>query len=431
MAFEFKLPDLGEGLTEGEIVKWLVKVGDSIEEGQAFVQLETDKAVVEIPSPRKGTVLKLGAVEGQTVQVGQVLIVIGEPGEKLEAPPNPKKEAKARPSVGVVGELEEAPEEPEERAAQRLSPLKPIPPPPAKPAQILAVPMVRKLASDLKVDLQTVKGTGPQGRITKEDVLKASKAKKVPPKEIPAKEVKETPTSDAHGVVERVPLRGLRRTIAQAMVKSKSTIPHAAGIDEADITQLVALKARAKERAAQKKIRLTFLPFAMKALVAALQEHPYLNASLDDEKGEIILKKYYHIGIAVDTKDGLMVPVVKNVREKNIFQLAAELEGLSEKARSRTIDLADLRGGTFTITNFGAMGGIFGFPIIHHPEVAILGMGKIYDKPIVVDGKIEIRKVLPLSLSFDHRVVDGAEAVRFMNTVIQLLEDPGLILLEE
>ncbi len=431
MAFEFKLPDLGEGLTEGEIVKWMVKVGDSIEEGQAFVQFETDKAIVEIPSPRKGIVLKLGAAEGETVQVGQVLIVIGEPGETVEAAPKPKKEAKARPSVGVVGELEEAPEEPEERPAQRLVPVKPIPPPPAKPAQILAVPMVRKLASDLKVDLQTVKGTGPQGRITKEDVLKVSQAKKVPAKEIPAKEVKETPTSDAHGVVERVALRGLRRTIAQAMVKSKSTIPHAAGIDEADVTQLLTLRARAKERAAQKKIHLTILPFVIKAVAAALEEHPYLNASLDDGSGEIILKKYYNIGVAVDTKDGLMVPVVKNVKGKNIFQLATELTELSDKARARTIDLADLKGGTFTITNFGAMGGLYGFPIIHHPEVAILGMGKIFEKPVVKDGKIEIRKVLPLSLSFDHRVVDGAEAVRFMNTVIEFLEDPGLILMEE
>jgi len=431
MAFEFKLPDLGEGLTEGEIVKWLVKVGDSIEEGQSFVQVETDKAVIDIPSPKKGVVLKLGAAEGETVQVGRVIIVIGEPGETVEAAPKPRKEAKARPSVGVVGELEEAPEEPEQRVVQKLAPVKPIPPPPAKPAQILAVPMVRKLASDLRVDLQMVKGTGPQGRITKEDVLKASKAKKAPAKEVPAKEVKETPTSDAHGVVERVPLRGLRRTIAQAMVKSKSTIPHAAGIDEADITQLVALKARAKERAVQKKIRLTFLPFVMKSLVAALQEHPYLNASLDDEKGEIILKKYYNIGVAVDTKDGLMVPVVKNVKGKNIFHLATELTELSDKARARSIDLADLKGGTFTITNFGAMGGLYGFPIIHHPEVAILGMGKIFEKPVVKEGKIEIRKVLPLSLSFDHRVVDGAEAVRFMNTVIQLLEDPGLILMEE
>jgi pyruvate dehydrogenase E2 component (dihydrolipoamide acetyltransferase) len=430
MAFEFKLPDLGEGLTEGEIVKWLVKVGDSIEEGQAFVQLETDKAVVEIPSPRKGIVLKLGAAEGSTVQVGQVLIVIGEPGEKLEAPPKPvkkpeKEEARPRPSVGVVGELEEAEEEIEEKV-----PPKPAPAPPMERAEILAVPMVRKLAADLKIDLRTIKGSGPQGRITKEDVLKEAKEKRPPEKLAPPKEGKEL-RKDAYGSVERIPLRGMRKTIALSMAKSKSTIPHAAGIDEADMTELLALRAKAKERAAQKKIHLTVLPFVIKAVVAALEEHPYLNASLDDGNGEILLKKYYNIGVAVDTKDGLMVPVVKNVKGKNIFQLATELTDLSDKARARTIDLADLKGGTFTLTNFGAMGGLYGFPIIHHPEVAILGMGKIYEKPIVVDGKIEVRKVLPLSLSFDHRVVDGAEAVRFMNTVIQLLEDPGLILLEE
>lgn len=430
MAFEFKLPDLGEGLTEGEIVKWLVKVGDSIEEGQNFVQLETDKAVVDIPSPRKGTVLKLGAAEGETVQVGQVLIVIGEPGEKPEAPPRPKKkpekeEARPRPSVGVVGELEEAPEEIEEKAPPR-----PAAPPAMARAEILAVPMVRKLAADMKIDLRTVRGSGPQGRITKDDVLKAAKEKKAPEKEAPPKEVKEL-RKDAYGSVERIPLRGLRKTIAQSMAKSKSIIPHAAGIDEADVTQLLTLKARAKERAAQRKIHLTILPFVIKAVAAALEEHPYLNASLDDGSGEILLKKYYNIGIAVDTKDGLIVPVVKNVKGKNVFQLATELTELSDKARARTIDLADLKGGTFTLTNFGAMGGLYGFPIIHHPEVGILGMGKIFEKPVVKEGKIEIRKVLPLSLSFDHRVVDGAEAVRFMNTVIQFLEDPGLILLEE
>jgi len=481
MAFEFKMPDLGEGLTEGEIVKWLVKEGDSVEEGQIFVQVETDKAVVDIPSPKKGVVLKLGAAEGETVQVGRVIIVIGEPGEKAEAVTKPTEETKTRPSaaekpkaapkkeeeakprpvaeekpeaptkkgeeahpsVGVVGQLEEAPEEeeapkeketPEAKEGERKvkpSPPKTIPAPPPKEAEILAVPMVRKLASDLKVDLRTVKGTGPQGRITKEDVVKAAKEKKPPEKEIPGKAAKEQPTADAYGVVERLPLRGMRRTIAQAMMKSKSTIPHAVNIDEADITQLLSLKAKAKERAAQKNIHLTILPFVMKAVIIALQEHPYLNASLDDEKGEVVLKKYYNIGLAVDTKDGLMVPVVKNVRGKNLFQLASELAALSEKARSRTIELADLKGGTFTITNYGAMGGIYGFPIIHHPEVAILGMGKILDKPVVVEGKIEIRKVLPLSLSFDHRVVDGAESIRFMNTVIDLLQDPGLILMEE
>jgi pyruvate dehydrogenase E2 component (dihydrolipoamide acetyltransferase) len=424
MAYEFKLPDLGEGLTEGEIVKWLVKAGDPIEEGQVFVQVETDKAVIEIPSPKKGIVLSLGAAEGETVQVGAVIIVIGERGEIIPAEGKPSTE-KPRPSVGVVGELEEAPEEKEGR--------KPEPPHKMLEAQerpVLAVPMVRRMARDLGVEIQTLIGTGPKGRITKEDVRKAAE-EQGRKSAAPAPAGKAAGKSDSYGYVERVPLRGMRKTIAQAMVKSKTTIPHAAGIDEADITQLAALKARAKERAAQKKIHLTFLPFVMKAIVAALQEHPYLNASLDDGSSEIILKKYYNLGVAVDTKDGLMVPVVKDVRAKNIFQLAQELADLSEKARSRTIDLADLKGGTFTITNFGAMGGIFGFPIIHHPEVAILGLGRIMEKPLAMDGKIELRKVLPLSLSFDHRVVDGAEAVRFMNTVIELLEDPGMILLEE
>lgn len=430
MAFEFKLPDLGEGLTEGEIVKWLVKVGDPVEEGQIFVQVETDKAVIDLPSPRKGVVLKLSAAEGETVQVGRVIIVIGEPGEKLEPLPKPE-EAKVRPSVGVVGELEEAPEEEEVKRPVEKAPAKPVLAPPLERGEILAVPMVRKLASDLKIDLRTIRGTGPQGRITKEDVQRAAREKKPPEKEIPEKAIKAARKYDLYGFIERVQLRGMRKTIAQAMVKSKSTIPHAADLDEADVTQLLALKAKAKERAAQKKIHLTILPFVIKAVVAALEEHPYVNASVDDENGEIILKKYYSIGIAVDTKDGLMVPVVKNAKGKNIFHLAAELTELSDKARNRTIDLADLKGGTFTITNFGAMGGIYGFPVIHHPEVAILGMGKIMEKPIVVDGKIEVRRILPLSLSFDHRVVDGAEAIRFMNTVIELLQDPGLILLEE
>jgi pyruvate dehydrogenase E2 component (dihydrolipoamide acetyltransferase) len=427
MAFEFRLPDLGEGLTEGEIVKWLVKAGDPIAEGQVFVQVETDKAVIEIPSPKKGIVLKLGAAEGDTVQVGSVIVVIGEPGEEIPAAGKPAAE-KTRPSVGVVGELEEAPEEEEIRKIGA-----PAKEPSSVKGPVLAVPMVRRLARDLGIDLQTLHGSGPQGRITKEDVQKAAGERDRKPAEAkkPGKPFKAEAKSDSYGYVERVQLRGMRRTIAQAMSRSKATIPHAAGIDEADITRLTALKARSKERAERKKIHLTFLPFIMKAVVAALQEHPYLNSSLDDASSEIILKKYYNIGVAVDTKDGLMVPVVKDVRSKNIFQLAQELADLSAKARARTIDLTDLKGGTFTLTNFGAMGGIFGFPIIHHPEVAILGMGKILEKPLVIEGKIEIRKVLPLSLSFDHRVVDGAEAVRFMNTVIELLEDPGLILMEE
>jgi pyruvate dehydrogenase E2 component (dihydrolipoamide acetyltransferase) len=425
MAFEFKLPDLAEGLTEGEIVKWLVKVGDAVAEGQAFVQVETDKAVIDIPAPRKGTVLKLGAREGETVQVGQVIAVFAEPGKAEVAPAGEKAPGRPR-SVGVVGELEEAPEEKEMET--KPEPLGAAGPPGAG-RKFLAVPMVRRLARDLGVDLGTVKGSGPAGRITKEDIQRAAAGKAPERKEAPA--VPGAPKMEIYGEVERVQLRGVRKSIARSMALSKSKIPHALGIDEADVTRLMALKEKAKERAAQKKIHLTLLPFVIKVVTAALEEHPYLNSSFDEEHEEILLKKFYNIGIAVDTKDGLMVPVVKNVKGKNIFHLAQELAELSEKARSRTIDLADLKGGTFTITNYGAFGGIYGFPVIRYPEAAILGMGKFQEKPVVVDGQIEVRKMLPLSLSFDHRVADGAEAIRFLKRTIELLEDPGLILLEE
>jgi pyruvate dehydrogenase E2 component (dihydrolipoamide acetyltransferase) len=293
--------------------------------------------------------------------------------------------------------------------------------------EIMATPAVRKLARELKVDLGTWTGAGPNGRITKEDVQKASEKVEEKP---PTVAVKAARKYDMYGYVERVPLRGMRKTIARAMAKSKATAAHVTAMDEADITALVELRQKEKEKAAKRGIRLTYIPFVIKAVVAALEEHPHLNASLDDESGEIILKRYFNVGLAVDTPDGLMVPVVKNAKEKSIFKLAEELVELSEKARSRTIDLADLKGGTFTITNYGSVGGTYGSPIINWPEVAILGLGKIMDKPVVIDGQIEIRKVLYLSLSFDHRVIDGAEAARFMNTVIDHLEDPDLILLE-
>jgi pyruvate dehydrogenase E2 component (dihydrolipoamide acetyltransferase) len=425
MAFEFKLPDLGEGLTEGEIVQWLVKEGDSIEEGQVFVKVETDKAVLEIPSPHKGTVLRIGAAEGQTVQVGQVILVIGEEGEKPSPGAKPE-EVEKRPSVGVVGVLEEASEEAE--AEEKGAPAEAMPGPPAGGAKVLAMPAVRKLAKELKLDLTTVKGSGPGGHITKEDVQKAPEKKEEKPPEGAA--VKAARKYDMYGYVERIPLRGMRKTIARAMVRSKYTAPHVTAMDEADVTRLVALREREKERASAKGIHLTYLPFVIKAVVAGLEEHPYVNATLDDENEEIILKKYFNIGVAVDTEDGLMVPVVKNAKEKSILQLADELTKLSEKARSRTIDLADLKGGTFTITNYGAVGGIYGSPIINYPEVAVLGLGRIQEKPVVVERRIEVRTMLPLSLSFDHRVVDGAEAARFLNTVIDHLEDPDLILLE-
>jgi pyruvate dehydrogenase E2 component (dihydrolipoamide acetyltransferase) len=417
MPYEFKFPDIGEGLTEGEIVRWLVKEGDEIKEGQPLVEVETDKALAEIPSPRTGLILKLLAKEKEIVKVGQVIVIFGEKGESLAAPPPKPK------SVGVVGELEEAPEEaPAVKGRAEVVKLALVSP------HAMATPAVRALARELGVDIDKVKGSGPEGRVLEKDVRQASEAKEKPVEEVkkPAKARK----YDLYGYVDHIPLRGVRRSIAKAMVKSKYTAPHVTTMDEADVTELWKIREKEKKAAEKKGVKLTILPFIIKAVIAGLVEHPYLNATLDDENEDIILKKYYNIGMATDTSEGLMVPVVKNSKDKSILQLAEELTQLAEKARNRTIDLADLKGGTFTITNYGALGGIYGTPIINHPEVAILGTGKIRDTPVVRDGKVEIRKILFLALSFDHRVVDGAEAARFLNTVIARLEDPDLILLE-
>lgn len=397
MALEFKFPDVGEGIVEGEILKWHVKEGDEIKEDQIMVEVETDKAVVEIPSPRDGVVLKILAKEGEVVKVGQVMIVIGERGEKW------KEEISEIPrpiSVGVVGELEEAPEE-----------------------RISAMPAVRALAKKLRVDIAKVKGTGPAGRITEEDVKKyAEKMEKLPEKVVE--------DYDKYGRVEKVSLKGIRRSMAKRMVEAKLVAPHAAGMDEADMTELVRIREREKEAAAKKGINLTYLPFFMKAVVAGLEQYSYLNATLDEENELIILKKYYNISVAIDTEEGLIVPVIRDVDKKSIIDIAKELQELIQKAKTRKIELADLRGGSFCISDYGAIGCTYGTPIINYPEVAILGIGKIQDKPVVRDGQIVIRKMVGLSLSFDHRVVDGAQAARFLNLVIRYLEDPGLILLE-
>jgi len=418
MPYEFKFPDIGEGLTEGEIVRWLVKEGDEVKEGQPLVEVETDKALAEIPSPRTGVVLKILANEKEIVKVGQVIVIFGEKGETLATPPPRPK------SVGVVGELEEAPEE-VPTAEVRAEPVRPA----LVSEHALATPAVRALAKELKVDIDQVKGTGPEGRVLEKDVRQASEKKEKPPVE-EAKIPRKIKKYDMYGYIEHIPLRGVRRSIAKAMVKSKYTAPHVTTMDEADVMELWRIREKEKKIAEKKGIKLTILPFIIKAVIAGLSEHPYLNATMDDENEEIILKKYYNIGMATDTPEGLMVPVVKNAGEKSILQLAQELTQLAEKARNRTIDLADLKGGTFTITNYGTLGGIYGTPIINHPEVAILGVGKIKDMPVVREDKIEIRKILHLALSFDHRVVDGGEAARFLNTVIARLEDPDLILLE-
>lgn len=421
MPYDFILPDLGEGITEGEVRKWLVKKGDPVEEHQNVLELETDKAVVEVPSPKKGRVLKINKEEGDIVQVGEVLMTIAEKGEEAEA----KKEGppkKKRESVSVVGSVPEEEEEEGQTAGAKpgkesVSVVGSVPEEEeGEEAEVLATPSVRSYAKELGMAIAEIKGTGPAGSVTREDVRKASEKAQRP--------------AAAYGAEERQPLRGLRRTISRNLTMSQRTTAFVTGMDEVDITELWDLRERENRSLTDKEVHLTFLPFFIKAVIHALAEHPYLNASIDQERDEIVVKKYYHIGIAVDTPDGLMVPVLKDCDKKTIIELAAELQDLSVKARERKIKLEEMKGGTFTITNYGHFGGTFATPIINYPESAILGTGKISEKPWVKDGRIEIRKILPISLTFDHRVTDGVDASKFLTKVSRYLEDPALIFIE-
>jgi len=421
MAVEFKFPDVGEGITEGEIKKWLVKEGDKIKEHDVLAEVETDKAIVQIPSPASGKILKLYHKEGDTIHVGEVMATIGSPGENIPEKPAQVKQPVIKPA-GVVGYLEEAPEEEHEAIQKLQKELKP-----KIEVPILATPATRRVARETGVDLSKIKGTGLGGRITEEDVRKFAQSAGVHAEHPGVTVVKKY---DLYGYVDRIPLKGVRKAMAKRMVESATKIPHVTSMDEANVTELWNLREREKKIAELKGIKLTFLPFIIKSCVHALKEHLYVNSTLDDEHEEIVLKKYYNIGIAIDTDDGLIVPVIKGANNKSILQIAQEIQELAEKTRNRTIDLGDLKGGTFTITNYGSIRGNWGTPLINYPEVAILGVGRIFEKLDIKGGKVFVSKILPLSLSFDHRLIDGAYAARFMQTLIEHLEDPDLILIE-
>lgn len=404
MAKQFRFPDVGEGITEGEIVRWLVKEGEDVKADQALAEIETDKAIVEMPSPYAGTVLKLHFKEKDVVKVGQVLVTIGEKGEAVPeagaAAKAPVVEARAGTPAGAMGD-----------GAAR---------PGSAPRVVEATPKVRKLAQELGIDVAAIQGTGPGGRITEDDV-KAAK-EKPPEKKL---EIKVKSKYDFYGILERIPLRGVRRATAKHMRESLDKAAHVTHCDEADATRLVALKDAMKAEAEAKGIKLTYLPFIVKAVIEALKLHPTLNAALDEEEQEIVVKKYYNIGIAVDVPDGLIVPVVKMAEQKSVFDIAGEIQNLARAAKDRTLDLADLKGGTFSITNIGVIGGYAATPITNYPEVAILASMKIEDRPRVVNGAVVVRKTIPLCLAFDHRVNDGAEAARFAKDLIRFLEDPA------
>jgi len=395
---QVKLPDIGEGLVEGEIVEWLVKEGDYVKMFQPLVRVLTAKATVEIPSPFEGIVLRLLAKPGDVVRVGA-------PIAEIEAP-------EVQVATGAPGASDVERVESRESAREALQ------------VPVRAPPRVRKLARELGVDLSKVKGTGPGGVITEEDVLRYAEE---------SKKAAEAPRQPAlvEGAVERVPLKGIRRIMASKMVEAKSRIPHAYIVEEVDVTELVKLRDVLRQDAESKGVKLTLLPFIVKAVVKALKEYPLLNASLDEERGEIIIKKFYNIGVAVDTPQGLVVPVIKGADGKGLYQIAREIGELAEKAREGKTSLEDVTGGTFSITNIGSVGTVLGMAIINYPEAAILGVHRLVEVPRYVDGELKPRKIVYLSLSFDHRFIEGAYATRFLLAVKRYLENPAILMASE
>ncbi|MBZ0263101.1 2-oxo acid dehydrogenase subunit E2 [bacterium] len=451
--FEFKLPDLGEGIHEGEVLKWYVKVGEDIKEDEPLMDVETDKAAVTIPSPRGGRVSKLNGDVGEVVHVGDVVAVISEGGEAV-APSDttPKQEKKDEPVVTAPA-MQQQP-----ASTGGNGKTTSVPPPEYGGRPVPAAPATRRLAREMGVDLRLVSPSGPGGRVTPDDVrvfasgdqqTTASGAEGVTSQETESKEVAETvnfeagssnipfleleplPDFSLEGPVETEAVRSIRRKIAKKMVTSMVLVPHVAHMDDADVTNIEKFRKEAKQsRAGMKGEKLTLLPFVMKAVIAAMREFPSFNASLDPFKQEIIYKKYYNLGFAADTPRGLVVPVVKGADKKNILTISDEIRDLAISAREGTLDVAAMREGTFTITNVGPLGGKNLIPTINYPEVAILGMGRVEERPVVRNGEIVIRSILPLSMAFDHRIADGADAARFVTMVIHLLSDPKNLLLE-
>ncbi|MFM8979196.1 MAG: dihydrolipoamide acetyltransferase family protein [Planctomycetia bacterium] len=440
MAFEFKLPDIGEGLTEGEVVKWLVKEGDAVQSEQPMVEVMTDKATVEITSPRTGRIAKILAQDGQKIPVGSVMVVIEE-GAGSAAPAAPA----ARPAAAAAAPAAAAPKASVAPAAAAARPAAAAP----RRERTLAAPATRKRARELGLDLDSIPASGPHGRLTRADLeayvasggsaaapaasaaapaAAARSAAPAVPSAPPARMAPVAPPVLAEDT--RVPLRGLRGKIAEQMLRSKQHAPHFTYVDECDMTEVVRLREAAKPAAEARGVKLTFLPFIMKALVVALRKYPAINALVDDTKGEYVLKRDINVGLATDTEDGLTVPVVKGVDRRSILEIAGEIQRLTEAARARKVALEDLKGGTFTITSAGSIGGLLATPILNYPEVGILGVFKVGDRAVVRDGQVVVRKMCNLSITLDHRIVDGATAARFMNEMLRLLQSPGLLLVE-
>lgn len=415
--YEFKLPDIGEGVVEGEIVKWLVKEGESVAEDQPLLEVMTDKATVTIPSPKRGKVIKRHGSEGEIAKVHGTLVTLEIDG--------------ASEPAGAKATAAQAPASAPTPAAAKQAPAG---------ARVLATPVTRRMAREHGLELGEISGSGPQGRVTKADVESALQTKQAPsrPSAAPAKPATQLAKPRPMPITaaaedQRLPLKGIRRKIAEKMVRSKFTAPHFTFVEEMDATNLVAMRSRINSSlaASGEELKISFLPFICKALVATLRQFPQLNANFDDAAQELVVRGEYNFGIAVATEEGLTVPVLKQVDRRSVRELADELLRLGNGARERRLSMDDLSGGTFTITSLGQTGGLFATPIINYPEVAILGVHRMRKRPVVDEnGQIVVREMMYLSLSFDHRVIDGSVGADFTYALIRYLENPELLLLE-
>ncbi len=426
--FEFKFADIGEGIHEGILLEWLVSEGDTIKNGDPLFIVETDKVNAEIPSPLGGSIKSLKAAVGDTIKVGDVVVIIDDGHEspnEIKEEKKPTEEPADEKSAGVVGEISVSNEIIPSFHSEEFKTHK------DKKRKVLATPVARKMAKDLGIDITLIEGSGINGRVMKDDIKRYHSSLNTP------QEKTTTPNiiipelnKDFYGPVEVEKLSPIRKAISHAMAISKANIPHAVMMDEFDVSKLVEFRKEARKAAKDKGVKLTYLPFIIKALSITLKEFPIFNSSYDQKEESIIYKKYYNVGIATDTDKGLLVPVIKDVDKLSILEISSRMNELVESARNHTISLEDLHDGTISITNYGAIGSLFGTPIIKHPEVAIIGIGKILKKPIVSpEGDIIISSTMPISLAVDHRVIDGADAGRFSNRLKELLSDPKLLLM--
>jgi pyruvate dehydrogenase E2 component (dihydrolipoamide acetyltransferase) len=435
MRYIFKFPDIGEGLDEGIIAEWYVEKGQEVTMGQPLVKMETDKVVTDIPSPKTGRIAALYGKIGETIHVGSPLVEFDLPGIEgeaaIEEAGKPAFEAVKEEGAGVVGTLEIADNNAYLPATDEASPASAVSEGHGPRRKALATPVARAMAKELGININNVHGTGPAGRVTKQDIQSYFERQgtiRIKETTAPAaSRVVAEPTGDMP--VEIKPLSQIRKAIARNMITSKHNAAHMTVFDEVEVSELVRIRTKYKETFANEGIKLSYLPFIMKAVALALKQHPVLNSEMDMDNGRLILKKYYNIGMAVDTEEGLVVPVVNQVDKLTIRDIAMRINGFAEKARRRELSMEDMKSGTFTLTNFGSIGGQFAVPVINYPQAGILGIGRLVEKPVVKQGQVVPGIMLPLSLSVDHRIVDGGEVTRFLNKIMEYLSDPVALII--